>query len=216
MTTPDNVRWLFDQRVEDALAIPDPEVGDVPSSVRGFRVRLDLVGAKPPVWRRLEIPGDLTLEGVHAVIQAAMGWFDGHLHRFRTGSDPRSPAFLTPFDVEEGEAGVLEADVRLDQLLTTKGDRLWYEYDFGDGWDHQIAVEAVLDEPPPEPRCTSGRMACPPEDCGGIGGYEELATWVREGCPPSSVPEPFDDVEHALGWLPPDWHPDRFDVEEAN
>lgn len=202
--------------IDSAFRVREPTVGDAPAQVRGFRVRLDLVGAKPPVWRRLELPGDLALERLHLVIQAAMGWLDGHLHRFRTGSDHRSPYFVTPFDVEEGEDGVLEDGVRLDQVLAVKGDRLWYEYDFGDGWDHVLAVEAVTDESPAEASCTAGRMACPPEDCGGIWGYTELAAWVRGGCDPSAVPSPFEDADHARGWLPPDWHPDRFDVEEAN
>ncbi|MHA4854711.1 plasmid pRiA4b ORF-3 family protein [Rhodococcus sp. MSC1_016] len=201
--------------VENVLRVPEPVVGDAPTRMRGVRVRLDLVGAKPPVWRRLELPGDLTLDRLHVVIQAVMGWLDGHLHRFRTGSDPRSPYFVTPFDVEEGEDGVLEDGVRLDQVLTGTGDRLWYQYDFGDGWDHVLAVEAVLDEPPAEVRCTGGRMACPPEDCGGIWGYTELAAWVRGGCDPASVPAPFEDAGQARDWLPLDWHPDRFDVDEA-
>lgn len=202
--------------VESALHVPEPTVGDVPTRVRGFRVRLDLAGAKPPVWRRLELPGDLTLDRLHLVIQAAMGWLDCHLHRFRTGGDHRSPYFVTPFDVEEGDDGVLEDGVRLDQVLTQVGDRLWYEYDFGDGWDHVIAVEAVTDDPPTEVRCVAGRMACPPEDCGGIGGYLELAAWVRGGCDPTAVPPPFEDASHALGWLPLDWDPDRFDVDDEN
>lgn len=200
--------------VENALRVPDLTVGDAPTRIRGFRVQLDLVGATPPVWRRLELPGDLPLDRLHVVIQAAMGWLDGHLHRFRTGSDHRSPYFVTPFDVEEGEGG--EGGVRLDQVLTGEGDRLWYEYDFGDGWDHVLAVEAVIDEPPAEVHCTAGRMACPPEDCGGIWDYTELAAWVRDGCDPSSVPPSFEDAGHARDWLPLDWHPDRFDVEEAN
>jgi len=138
-----------------------PTLRPVPTEVRGFRVRLDLHGAKPPVWRRLELPGDLTLPRLHAVIQAAMGWYDSHLHRFRTGNDHRSPYFVTHFDLDEGEDGTLEDDVRLDQLLADKGDQLWYEYDFGDGWDHKLLVEEVLDEPPSTARCTGGRMACP-------------------------------------------------------
>ncbi|TQC39227.1 plasmid pRiA4b ORF-3 family protein [Rhodococcus sp. WS4] len=202
--------------VENVLRVPEPVVGDAPTRIRGFRIRLDLAGAKPPVWRRLELPGDLTLDRLHRVIQTAMGWLDGHLHRFRTGSDPRSPYFVTPFDVEEGEDGVLEDGVRLDQVLTGTGDRLWYQYDFGDGWDHVLAVEAVLDEPPAEMRCTGGRMACPPEDCGGIWGYTELAAWMRGGCDQASVPAPFEDAGHARDWLPLDWHPDRFDVDEAD
>ena len=193
-----------------------PTLLPVPSEVHGFRVRLDLHGAKPKVWRRLELSGDLSLPRLHDVIQAAMGWYDSHLHRFRTGSDHRSPHFITHFDLDEGEDGTLEDDVRLDQLVAEKGDELWYEYDFGDGWDHRLVVEEVLEEPPTASCCTGGRMACPPEDCGGIGGYEELAAWVRRGYDDAQLPGVFDDAAHAQDWLPVDWHPDHFDVEEAN
>jgi hypothetical protein len=181
-----------------------PTLLPVPSEVRGFRVRLDLHGAKPPAWRRLELPGDLSLPRLHDVIQAAMGWTNSHLHRFRTGSDHRSPYFVTTFDLEEGEEGTLEDDVRLDQLLAEKGDELWYDYDFGDGWDHKLVVEAVLEEPPPTVRCSAGRMACPPED------------WVRSGYDDALLPGSFDDATHARDWLPLDWHPEHFDVEETN
>ena len=79
-----------------------------------------------------------------------------------------------------------------------------------------LLVEEVLDEPPATVRCIGGRMACPPEDCGGIGGYEELAAWVRSGYDDAQLPGVFDDAAHARDWLPLDWHPDHFDVEEAN
>lgn len=192
-----------------------PTLLPVPTEVRGFRVRLDLHGTKPPVWRRLEVPGDLSLPRLHDVIQVAMGWTDSHLHRFRTGSDHRSPFFITRFDLEEGDEGAIEDDIRLDQLVAEKGDELWYEYDFGDVWDHKLVVEEVLDNPPSTARCNAGRMACPPEDCGGIGGYEELAAWVRSGYDDGQLPGVFDDVTHARAWLPLDWHPDHFDVEET-
>ena len=193
-----------------------PALLPVPERVRGFRVRLDLHGAKPPIWRRLELPGDLTLPQVHVAIQAAMGWYDSHLHRFRMSNDHRSAYFATEFDLDEGDEGMPEADVRLDQLLAEKGDELWYEYDFGDGWDHKLVVEAVLDDPPATVRCTAGRMACPPEDCGGMWGYAELAAWVRGGCDSTSVPSPFDTADDARDWLPLEWHPDRFDVAETS
>lgn len=193
-----------------------PTLIPVPAEVRGFRVRLDLHGARPPVWRRLELPGDLTLPRVHDVIQAAMGWYDTHLHRFRTGHDHRAPYFVTHFDLDEGDDGMLEDDVRLDQVLAEQGDELWYEYDFGDGWDHTLVVEEVLDEAPPMARCTAGRMACPPEDCGGIGGYGELARWVRSGYDDAQLPDVFDDAAQAHGCLPLEWHPEAFDLEETN
>jgi hypothetical protein len=195
---------------------PEPTLRPVPSADRGVRVRLDLHGAKPPVWRRLELPGDLTLPRLHDVIQSAMGWHNSHLHRFRTGRDHRSPYFVTTFDLEEGEDGVLEDDVRLGQLLATEGDELWYEYDFGDGWDHVLRVEKALDKPPSTVHCIGGRMACPPEDCGGIGGYQELAAWVRSGYDDALLPDGFDNSAYAHDWLPLDWHPDHFDVAETN
>ena len=202
--------------VETLREQPKPTVCPVPAEVRGFRVRLDLRESRPPVWRRLELAGDLTFPRLHEVFQAAMGWTDRHLHRFRTGRDHRSAYFVTSFDLEEGDHGVLEDDVRLDQLVATVGDRLWYEYDFGDGWDHVLTVEKVLDEAPPPVRCTVGRLACPPEDCGGIGGYEELVAWVRGGYDEALLPEGCDDAAHAYDWLPLDWHPDGFDLKEAN
>lgn len=240
MDKPDDVEGLAQRLVADATAeerqalldallsgqvssifeklgtVPAPELRPAPSEVSGFRVRLDLHGAKPPVWRRLELPGDLPLPRVHEVVQAAMGWSDTHLHRFRTGSDHRSPSFVTVFDIEEGDDGVREDDVRLDQLLAAQGDALWYEYDFGDGWDHVLKVEDVLDERPATVRCLGGRMACPPEDCGGLGGYAELASWARSGYEDALLPEVFDGAAHTHDWLPLDWHPDHFDVEEAN
>ena len=79
-----------------------------------------------------------------------------------------------------------------------------------------LRVEEVFDEPPATARCVGGRMACPPEDCGGIGGYDELAVWVRSGYDDSLLPEGFEDAAHAHGWLPLDWHPDHFDVDEVN
>lgn len=194
----------------------EPVLRPPPPGVSGLRVRLDLHGAKPPVWRRLELPGNLTLPRVHDVIQAGMGWTDSHLHRFRTSRDHRSPHFVTTFDLDEGEDGVLEGDVRLDQLVSAEGDAIWYEYDFGDGWDHVLTVEEVMDERPPTVRCLAGRMACPPEDCGGIGGYDELAAWVRSGYDEALLPEVFDNATHARNWLPLDWHPDHFDLGEVN
>ena len=200
---------------EKLNARSEPTLLPVPAQTRGFRVRLDLRGAKTPIWRRLELPGDLTLPRVHDVIQAAMGWSDSHLHRFRTGKDHRSPYFITDVDLDEGEEGRVEDDVRLDQLLADKGDELWYEYDFGDGWDHRLVVEDVLYAPPDTVRCTAGRLACPPEDCGGIGGYQEIAIWVRSGYDDDLLPPVFEDAEHARSWLPREWHPDRFDLEET-
>ncbi len=195
---------------------PTPQVREAPERPRGLRVRLDLMYAKPPIWRRLDLPGDLMLDELHDVLQVAMGWEDGHLHKFGVGVDRRTRAyFLTGVDLDEGDEGVAEEEVRLDQVVSAKGDRLFYDYDFGDGWQHVLVVEEVLDDPPPSPVCLRGRMACPPEDCGGLGGYEELADWVRGGYDPQATPMGLG-AEEMREWLPQGWHPDHFSVEDTN
>ncbi len=192
-----------------------PTLRRKPRKVRGFKIRMDLLHVKPPIWRRLILPGDLTLNLVHVVLNEAMGWTDSHLHRFRTGNDPYAPHFITEFDLEEGDRGVLEDDVRLDQVLAKVGDKLWYDYDFGDGWEHVIKVEAVLPDPPDEVELVTGRRACPPEDVGGPWGYQGVAQWVDGGYDKALLPDQFDDAKHAREWLPIGWHPATFDLEVA-
>jgi hypothetical protein len=146
-----------------------------------YRVRVDLREVRPPVWRRLELSSHLGLDELHGILQTAFSWTDSHLHRFASGTsvwDRDAEIYLCPFDVEEGEDphGVPESEVRLDEVLAEAGDRLHYAYDYGDGWEHVVRLEAVLPRSSRQPRavCTAGRRATPPEDCGGVPGYEEL------------------------------------------
>ena len=202
--------------LDDLWRPPEPVLFPVPAMVRGFRIRIDLQRTKPPVWRRIEVPGDILLPRLHEVIQAAMGWTDSHLHRFRTSNDRNAPEFLTQFDLDEGDEGMLEDDVRLDQILSAEGDRLWYDYDFGDNWQHVLRVEKVLDSPPSAPVCVGGKLACPPEDCGGVWGYSQLADWVRRDYDAALRPEVFESTAEGRAWLPDGWHPDVFDIDETN
>ncbi len=183
-----------------------------------YVVRVDLDGAKPPIWRRLRLASDLGLPELHRVLQVAMGWTDSHLHQFRAGpvrKDHRVQGFLTPSDLAEGEIdGVPEAEVRLDQVLSKPGHRLFYTYDFGDGWDHTIVLEKV--EPWPEggptARCLTGRRACPPEDCGGVHGYQELLDALAGRIDPADAEWT---AEH-LAWLPDGFDPADLDLEAVN
>ncbi|MFF2112534.1 plasmid pRiA4b ORF-3 family protein [Rhodococcus koreensis] len=144
-----------------------------------FQVRVHLDDAKPPIWRRLLLSSELMLDELHAVLQQAMGWTDSHLHQFLVGEnkvDRFAEQFHMQFMLDEGADGVLENRVRLDELPAEPKDRLFYRYDFGDGWEHTLVMEKVLpradDEPPA--LCIGGARACPPEDCGGIWGYHHL------------------------------------------
>lgn len=202
--------------LEQTIRRPEPKLHPVPTTTRGFRLRVDLQDTKPPVWRRLELPGDATLPQVHAAIQGAMGWTDYHLHRFSTGTHAERRDFLNDFDVQEGTPGLPETDIRLDQVVAKEGDWFRYDYDFGDGWTHKLKVEAVLDHTPSGINCVAGRRACPPEDCGGVWGYAELAEWVRSDYADAKLPPVFESKQAALDWLPEDWHPDVFDLDQAN
>ncbi len=195
---------------------PEPKLLPIPHTTRGFRLRIDLQHTKPPVWRRIEAPGDLTLPELHDAVQAVMGWADCHLHQFRTGNDRHPPRFLTQFDLAEGDEGMLEDDVRLDQVVGKKGDRLWYDYDFGDGWEHSLRVEEVLETPPDSVICVAGKLACPPEDCGGVWGHHEISNWVRGNYADALRPPVFESTAEGRDWLPEGWHPDVFDLAEAN
>jgi hypothetical protein len=195
------------------------DLAPAPEEASLLTLTIELKGSRPRVWRRLRLPGDLTLDAVHTLFQAAMGWTDSHLHRFQPGDEDAysQPCFITAFDQEEGEEGTREDGVRLDQVLRVHGDRLTYLYDFGDGWEHTVTLESVdpLTPDTREPKCLGGARACPPEDVGGIHGHHEVAAWLRAGAPADEVPEPFEDAERAHGWLPVDYDPDAFDADEA-
>lgn len=170
-----------------------------------YRVKIALRHVAPPIWRRIEVPADTKLGKFHRILQAAMGWTDAHLHAYRVGGvtygvpDPDSPDDKT----------VNERNVRLDRIAG-EGDKLIYEYDFGDGWEHELKIEKVL---PAEsavhyPRCTEGRRACPPEDCGGSPGYEHLLEVLRD--------PKHEEHEEMHEWIGGDFDPEAFDLDAAN
>lgn len=191
------------------------------ADVVSYRVRVDLNGTKPPLWRRLELACDLYLDQVHKIMQVAFGWTDSHLHQFGSGPahyDPATEHYLGPFQVEEGDPGVPEEDVRLDEVLTEPGDKLFYDYDFGDGWQHTIRLEAILPRPSSAPRavCIAGRRDGPPEDCGGVGGYELITAASDRGHPHHA-----DAVAEFARFYGDDIEPDHlratpFDISEVN
>ncbi len=196
------------------IDLPSP-----PDSPGLLTVTIELLESEPRIWRRLTLPGDLTLDAVHTLLQAAMGWSDSHLHRFSlgTGNGYEPPYFITELDEEEGEEGTREDKVRLDQVLRSPGDQMTYVYDFGDGWAHRVILESMSPLTPEnrEPRCVDGELACPLEDVGGIWSHHELAAWLRAGSPADAVPDQFGDIGHARAWIPDGYDPDAFDADEA-
>jgi Plasmid pRiA4b ORF-3-like protein len=170
-----------------------------------LQVRMTLMDVDDPlVWRRVLIPAAYPLDRVHAVIQAAMGWRNCHMHAFRLGDV--SYGLPDPDDV----LGFLdERKSRLGDLAAT-ADRIEYEYDFGDSWEHELVIEArtVAQDEGIYPACVAGEGACPPEDCGGSYGFEEFKELLAG--PPSA------EREEMLQWAGGDYDPARFNLTAAN
>jgi hypothetical protein len=145
-----------------------PRRGPLAGPAPVYRLRIDLKGAKPPIWRRVEVHGDLTLAGLHDVIQTVFEWEGYHLHVFETGYGDFGDG-----DVDLGHG--LDGDVTVEQILAGPGAKLTYVYDYGDYWEHVVRVERTYEADPEAhyPRCTGGRRAAPPEDCGGLWEYQE-------------------------------------------
>lgn len=169
-------------------------------------IKVSLRHMKPPVWRRLQVPSTANLAQLHHIIQAAMGWYDCHLHQFevngRCYADPEHQLDET----------IDEARLTLTRLRA--GQRFTYWYDFGDDWWHDIGVESV-DQADPAlayPRCVTGRRACPPEDCGGPWGFAELMSALGDDTHPQH--------EYSRDWMDQigedGYNPTRFDLAEIN
>ena len=174
-------------------------------------LRIELVGTTPLVWRRITLDGRSSFANLHHVIQAAMGWHDAHLHQFRINNryigvpDPESDA---PEWHTEDERKVFLNRVLTDDAVFT------YLYDFGDGWEHRLLVEEYDDSDDLhfgdcDAWVDAGERACPPEDCGGVGGFQDFLEKLED--------EPYSDESKDLReWAGLDYDPARFDRQAAN
>ncbi len=177
-----------------------------PSAVpRAYRLKVTLQEVRPPIWRRFTVRDDVTLLKLHELLQIIMGWTDSHLHQFVAGGMRLScPEFdLPPPQRDEGR-------VRLRDVLKKPNDRLVYEYDFGDGWEHAIVLEEVLAHEPRAryPVIFDGKRSCPPDDCGGPPGYEQLLEALAKPDHPEH--------EEMREWAGKEFDPERFDVGALN
>ena len=142
-----------------------------PSAPLIYQLKIVLRDVTPMIWRRLLVTNTTTIADLHAFIQIAMGWEDLHLHQFRI--------YGKAYGIYR-DGGMTFADnphqVRLADFRLRAGERLLYEYDFGDGWQHDIWLERILPHPSTQdyPVCSAGGGDCPPEDCGGPAGYRAL------------------------------------------
>lgn len=170
-----------------------------------YELKIELLEIEPKIWRRVLVAGTITLAQLHQVIQIAMGWTDSHLHEFIVGahsySDPE-------FEIEGAKS---EYRYRLEKLAPRVSNTIAYKYDFGDGWEHQIRVEYIIEDDeryPGKPVCLEGERSCPPEDCGGIWGYQIFLEAIR-----NKKHERHKEFIKGIGGS---FDPEFFDVEAVN
>jgi len=174
-----------------------------PTNVNVYQMKVTLEDISPPIWRRIQVTNDTTLGRLHRILQTIMGWSDYHLHEFVIdGVSYGVPDKETMFENEK--------NVRLSQVVSEEKTKFTYIYDFGDYWQHKILIEKILPLEPDiqYPICIKGKRTCPPEDCGGAGGYEEFIETIQDPDHPEH--------DEMLEWAGGSFDPEAFDIEEIN
>ncbi len=176
-----------------------------------YQCKVTLKDITPPIWRRFLVEPKVTLEELHQILLEVMGWTGYHLHEFEIGD----MSFTSPADDEDAadlpDDAFDDRNYRLERVLTAqKVNRFVYTYDFGDGWEHDVVIEARVPKVQKTryPICVAGERACPPEDCGGPYGYRELLEILRNPKHPRH--------EEKAEWVGPEFDPEKFDLRETN
>lgn len=173
-----------------------------------YQIQITLNHSEPKIWRRILIPADLPLADFHKVIQSAMGWKNAHLHQFIKNNKYYSNK-MEDDNFWDDTMNVDYQDMKVADLLVKEKDKIIYEYDFGDGWEHIIILEDIQQkEEALHPVCIDGKMNCPPEDCGGVWGYDEMLNILKDPKNP--------DYEGYKEWLGEDFDPEHFKLDEIN
>lgn len=170
-----------------------------------LQLKITLNNSKPPIWRRVQVSNDLTLDRLHYIIQVCMGWEDCHLHEFQCGEKRYSQ-----HDLEGFTEAIDESTVKLASLFRNPKDKLEYTYDFGDNWQHTVLLEKILkydDAPSNLPVCIKGVRACPLEDCGGVWGFHDMLKAVNDPKNPE-----YAEYKEWMGAF----NPEAFDLEGVN
>ena len=173
-----------------------------------YQLKITLKWSDPAIWRRVVVSADMSLERLHVLIQWVMPWTNSHMHQFIAGKTYYGAA--DPASSDLGVDMINEEEYSVADLAPAAKKKFLYEYDFGDGWLHEVVVEKIL---PPDkafkhPVCLAGANACPPDDCGGLPGFYHLLEILQNPKNPE-----YAEMEE---WIGGDFDAERFDLEELN
>jgi hypothetical protein len=178
---------------------------------QAYVLRVSIADSRPKIWRKLRVPEDYTLGDLHVILQIAFGWENDHMHSFTVNSTEYGMPEIEGMGFGNEFNTISEDTVCLGQLNLQPKQKFRYLYDFGDSWTHEITVSKIIpigaeDGDLMLPRCLEGERAGPPEDCGGIWGYERMLEILKD---PNH--KEYEDFEWAK-----DIDPEYFNLEEIN
>ena len=170
-----------------------------------YQLKISLRDIRPPIWRRVQVQSSTTFSQLHLIIQAAMGWYNCHLHSFSIqGIEYGKPNPDYGLDLRD------ENKAKLNQVIKQEKSKFSYTYDFGDSWEHTILVEKILPQEPKVsyPLCIKAKRACPPEDCGGAWGYMEFLEAMQNPTHPEH--------QNFQEWIGGNFDSEFYDLQEIN
>ena len=179
-----------------------------------YQFKIILTGSKPSIWRRILVPSNYSFWDLHVAIQDSMGWLDYHLHIFEIKNPATNIKVEIGIPDEEdnvfGRIVLPDYEERISKYFKGNNKTAKYEYDFGDRWRHTIKFEKILPASIGEkyPKCIDGKMACPPEDCSGIGGYYNLLSILND---PKN-----EDYSETIEWLGGEFDPEKFEPKQVS
>ncbi len=175
-----------------------------------YQFKITLKKIKPTIWRRIQVPETYTFWDLHVAIQNAMGWENSHLHQFQIINPKLNKKVLIGIPLNDGWASEFTLPgwkTPISSYFSSSNKLAIYEYDFGDDWEHKIVLEKIIPSEPNAkyPCCLAGERACPPEDCGGVWGYEELLEIIKD---PND-----EEYQGRIEWLGREFNPEGFKLK---
>ena len=171
-----------------------------------LQIKISLDNSKPLIWRRFQVKDSISFHQLHEIIQVVMGWDASHLYEFFIDKriqigEPHEDYNEPPLDAKK---------IKLNEIIRNPKQKIEYVYDFGDGWDHTLKLEKIMEEKKDQkyPVCLDGERNCPPDDCGGIGGYKDLLKILKN--------KKHEEHKEMLEWLGNPFDSEAFDCEKVN
>jgi len=175
--------------------------------MKGMQFKITIQDIYPPIWRRIIVPENYSFWDFHVAIQDAFGWDDDHLHAFRIKIKDNFQIGIPDTDEIDSSNIIAGWKVKINECIDKIGKKIFYEYDFGDGWEHEIVFEKITDDDIKKPKCIDGSRACPPEDCGGVPGYEDFCEIMKK--------KKGKEYKEAKEWYGSDYDPEYFNASEV-